>query len=362
MASTSAIKELADRQDKHLFPAISEGVGHLVTNIERLHEAASRLADADDHTRAAILGSVANEEAAKVLTLLDVVRCPLSRKEERRRTLSWWSSHVWKGLYAKVCDRGLDLRDFGDLQAFIERESAYSYLDGPTGADWIFPNSIPAEREGRMYVDFVCGVTQGRGESPWWSTPSTYEYYSPADCLYLVAGLAHVGVTSVEGLEAVAEVWRDFEPEARTSREELRSLIDKTLLEVEAKGITEVRATDISLIDSLRRWPFPLWPLAPPANTRAATRHPQPIRARVLLQRPGRLSQIAKAEQQRRRLFGQIGRCRMPGAIRGSSPQRVLDHPQFGLRRFRPNPPPQLLHVLHGQTAIVDPNRDRRTT
>jgi len=270
MTFPSAIKELAGRSDKQLLPAISEGVGHLVTNVEQLYESARRLADAEDHTSADILGSVANEEAAKVLILLDAVRCPLSRADERRRTLSWWSSHLWKGLYAKVCDRGLDHRDFGDVQAFIERESAYFYLDGPTGVDWIFPNSIPAEREGRMYVDFVRGVTQGKGESPWWSTPSDYDYYSPADCLYLVAALAHVGVTSAEGLKVVAEVWRDFEPQARTSREELRSLIDKTLLEVEARGITEAGAADTGVIETLRQWPFPLWPLAQPAQAGSA--------------------------------------------------------------------------------------------
>ena len=266
VTSTSAVKELAARSDKHLLLAIGEGIGHLVTNIERLHDAAIRLADVDDHTSAAILGSIANEEAAKVLILLDAVRCPPSRAEERRRTLSWWSEHLWKGLYAKVCDRGLDHRNFGELQAFIERESAYFYLDGPTGVDWIYRNSILAEREGRMYVDFVRGITPGKGESPWWSTPSTYRHYSPADCLYLVGALAHVGATSVEGLRAVAMVWRDFEPEARTSREELRSLIDKTLLELEARDLTKISDADAGVIATLRRWPFPLWSLAQPAQ------------------------------------------------------------------------------------------------
>lgn len=296
MTSTSAIKELAGRSDRYLLPAISEGVGHLITNIERLHDAAIRLADAADHTSAAILGSVANEEAAKVLILLDAVRCPLSRAEERRRTLSWWSSHLWKGLYAKVCDRGLDHRDFGELQTFIERESAYFYLDGPTGFDWVFPNSIPAEREGRMYVDFVRGVTRGKSESPWWSTPPTHEYYSPADCLYLVAALAHVGVTSIEGLKAVAEVWRDFEPEARTSREELQSLIDRTLLEVEARSVTEVGATDTGVIGTLRQWPFPLWPLAQP--TQAGSPRKQQLQD-IQRERENQLEVIRKTEQVR---------------------------------------------------------------
>ncbi len=116
MASTSAIKELAGSSDKDLFPLVSEGVEHIVTNIARLHDAASSLADAGDHASAAILGRIATEEAAKVLILLDAVRCPPSKKEERERTLACWNSHLWKGLYSEVCDEGLAHRDFSDVE------------------------------------------------------------------------------------------------------------------------------------------------------------------------------------------------------------------------------------------------------
>ena len=68
MASTSpsAIKDLADMSDERLLPEVSEGVEHLVANFIRLHDAASCLASAGDHMSAAILGSIAAEEASRV--------------------------------------------------------------------------------------------------------------------------------------------------------------------------------------------------------------------------------------------------------------------------------------------------------
>lgn len=272
MPGTSAIGELAELPDGELFPAISEGVSHLVTNLGRLHQAATGLAADGDHTSAAILGSIGTEEAAKALMLLDVVRCPPSRGVQRRRTLACWNSHLWKGLYARICDDLLAQGDFGDVQRFIERERSRFYLDGPTGADWVFPNEILSEREGRMYVDFVRDVTGADGGTPpWWSTPSPSERHSPASCLYLVDALVHVGATSVEGLEVVACVWRGFEPLPHTSREELSSLIGETVRELEAKGGAGASAADARLLDTVHQWPFPLWPLAQVAQDGSRT-------------------------------------------------------------------------------------------
>ena len=240
--------------------------------------------------------SSSSPEAAKVLILLDTVRCPPSKGEERWRTLARWNSHLWKGLYARMCDDGLAHSDFGDVQDFIERESAHFFLDGPTRADWVFPNGILAEREGRMYVDFVRDVTPAEDGAPqWWSTPSTYEYYSPAGCLYLVDVLAHLGAASVEVLEAVADVWRDFEPPPRTSREELRSLIGETLRELEARGVARVRAADARLIDTVHRWPFPLWSLAPAPQHGNQAQQLRDIRQ----ERDGRLQEIRARERVR---------------------------------------------------------------
>ena len=78
--------------------------------------------------------------------------------------------------------------------------------------------------------------------------------------------LAHLGVTSVEGLELVAETWRGFEPKPHTSREELHSLTGKMLLEMGARGIREPQAAERSWVNYLYQWPFPLWSLAQPGG------------------------------------------------------------------------------------------------
>ena len=49
-----------------------------------------------------MLRNLANEEAAKVLILLDVVRCPKSRSTDKSRTLSYFYNHLAKRIYAQV--------------------------------------------------------------------------------------------------------------------------------------------------------------------------------------------------------------------------------------------------------------------
>ena len=297
MPLTSAIKDLADRPDCDLFPLVSEGIGHITAHIERLHESAQYLADAGDHTSTAILETFAVEEAAKVLILLDLVRCPRSKGPERQRVLGRWHSHLWKGLYSEMCYLGMTHHHFSDVEEFIERESALFYLDGPIGVDWIFPNEILNRREGSMYVDYVRDVTQGKDELQWWSTPTAYEQKSSdSPCLHLVSALVQLGVTTVQGLEIVADVWRTFDPEPHTSMRERFSFTNKMLLEMQARGVTEVKKSDTSLVNHLSRWPFPLWSLDQPnQNARLGRRLLHDIRQ----ERKDRLKLIRKIERVR---------------------------------------------------------------
>ena len=99
MPYMSAIKTLANLSDVDLIKSISEGITHLRANVERLDRAAHSLSCADDPTTAAILGHFASEEAAKILLLLDVVRCPRDEQSSRSRMLKFYHDHIWKGVY-----------------------------------------------------------------------------------------------------------------------------------------------------------------------------------------------------------------------------------------------------------------------
>lgn len=138
MTQYSAISDLGNRDPDSFRRMVATGIEHLVANIQRFDIAARRAADDGDQSIASLPGSFANEEAAKVLILIDAVRCPPSKQEARSSTLKRWHSHKWKGIYVRACKwRPVDL---AELAGYIDEEMQPYYLDGPLDVDWIFPN------------------------------------------------------------------------------------------------------------------------------------------------------------------------------------------------------------------------------
>ena len=260
-----AIQDLARFSDERLFREISEGAEHLVENISRLDAAARTLSETDDRLTAAILGAFAAEESAKVLILLDVVRCPKNRSKEKTRTLSYFYNHVGKYIYAEAC-RWQPAR-FQDTIDYVESDREPYYLDGPCGSDWIFRNDIEQLREQRLYVDFVREIAED--SEPFWVAPSErfplYEHslfrYTTPPSVNLVATLHRAKVTKVPGLRVVAEIWRPFEPTPETSVDELISMNRRTLETFQNRGILDENRPQTEGYTYLDEWPFPLWSL-----------------------------------------------------------------------------------------------------
>ena len=87
--------------------------------------------------------------------------------------------------------------------------------------------------------------------------------------------LHRVGMTTPEGLAAVADVWRDFEPQPQTTRQELRERNYDSLVRVsEARPNREVDSEDARAI--CHHWPFPLWPLELKQLKEPAQKDPSP--------------------------------------------------------------------------------------
>ena len=78
-----SIADLLQLADDRLFEEISEGVAHIVENAENLDSIAVRLDELGELRGAGILRALAAEESAKILILLDVVRCPVGDRECR---------------------------------------------------------------------------------------------------------------------------------------------------------------------------------------------------------------------------------------------------------------------------------------
>ena len=256
-----SVGDLANFSDDRLFKEVSEGIPLIVENAVSLDETAHRLYRDKEFRASEIIGGFAKEEAAKVLILTDLVRCPRDW-EQRGEIARRFYGHVTKRIYSMSCSYPR-IASFRELCALVESESRPYYLDGPNWVDWIFPNSISAEREQTLYVDYVQDITDETGHC-YWSAPTVPPFgprrYESPDCVTLSRALSDAGANSPDGLAVIADIWRGFKPEPETDRGELRGLIAHTLERLKMCGLGAGDESASSLIVSC--WSFPLWPLA----------------------------------------------------------------------------------------------------
>ncbi len=247
-----AIRHLCQLGRGDFYSAIAEGIILVIESAVQLANAAESLVVAEHHRGAQILNSLCLEECSKVLILLDAVRCP---NAERSPTLANFYNHIAKGIYVEAFDWRSGT--FQEHEGYVNQARDSHYLDGPNGVEWIFPNKITQAREDNMYVNYV--RDDGSDESPYWTQPTNQEPtfgYSSSDLLLFVSSLSAAGLDSPEGIECVAEVWRNVDPrQPNMSVTELWTLNSETLSRVASRKKIEV---DKRLV---RLWPYPLWPL-----------------------------------------------------------------------------------------------------
>lgn len=238
---------------------MSEGLSLILENATRLHEASQVLASAKQAQGYEILTSLAEEEAAKFLILIDAVRCPKTFPE-RGRHLGYFHDHLARGIYARLADaRPIDL---AELQRYAESERETLYLDGPNDVDWIFRNRILAGREETMYVDYV--ETSERHK---WLAPRNDEFLviGPSSsiapfALTISNALYKTGMTSPNGLAVVAKIWRPVKVHSGLRWEEVEAKNRETLKELEHKRLPNPDYSNV-YGQVVQRWPFPLYTL-----------------------------------------------------------------------------------------------------
>ena len=255
-----AAKDLANFSDERFFQEISEGITEIVKNAADLDEAALCLCKAKKYRAAEILGGFAEEEAAKALILIDVVRCPRDQPEKRGETLQCFYDHLAKRIYSKMCS--YHINSFEEALQIIEIDRRPFYLDGLRDVDWIFFNSIQSERENLMYVDFVQDITEENGPHFWSCPPPSDSYllkYRTPASVNVARAICNVGAGTPKGLAIIADIWRKFEPTSGTSDECLKRLKVRTLERLHEEGLYSSNDSDEQFI--MARWPFPLWPV-----------------------------------------------------------------------------------------------------
>lgn len=256
-----AIKDLCQLGMPALIEQAATGIRHVLEVVDRLDGAAQELAEAGRHHAGGILSNLAAEEAAKVLILIDAVRCPGNKPTEKSRTLGYFYDHLAKGIYAEVCN--WKPVDFAEVARGVKLERVEHYLDGPNGVDWIFPNRIVQRRVDDLYVGYVRDDSEEAAQGAhYWTVPDNenlFGYSTPA-IVKLVRALRDVGATAPSGLNAISKLWSVVSVEPDMRIHDLEELNGQMLRVIEEHGaVTKTKCDACEVVQY--RWPFPLWPL-----------------------------------------------------------------------------------------------------
>ena len=120
-----AILNLGQLSDIALYESLSEGMPLIVDNATSLDEIARRLHSEGEFRASEVFCGFAKEEAAKILILIDYVRCPRSF-ERRAQVLKRFYGHVAKRIHAMACEFP-NIWSFDELSKFVESECSPYY-------------------------------------------------------------------------------------------------------------------------------------------------------------------------------------------------------------------------------------------
>jgi hypothetical protein len=248
------LRILANVPDKERFDIVAEGLPILMKSAEDLLLASEVL---DDHQRAAsILIGQATEELAKVLMLVDLVRCPAKLRASRVSFMvKWFYSHLARQLYVE--SQSWKPMHVDQLQEYMDDQRKSHYLDGPVG-EYIFPNSAVFLRESQLYADLMLYEDGTRT----WNEPSNEAkpFARNRPHVWTICNaLRDFGALSRKGLDIVSESWERIDFKGDQDWSAARGLT-QTMLEglQQAKLISEA-ATEEQLGPLYNHWQIPMY-------------------------------------------------------------------------------------------------------
>jgi AbiV family abortive infection protein len=256
---TQRLCELAD--DK-LFSTIAEGINLILENAQTYLRAAETLAQYSPGRAVEHLRLAAEEEAAKVLILLDAVRCPrvVEHDKNRARTFGYAKDHVARGVYAWYSSNRP--ATFKEARRIVHAACRDRYYDGPIGDEFECRNSIESLREESLYVDYV----EDEGRLHWISPSELCEigHVGYSMVLDLAQALTRLGCGTPDGIRIVADVWRPIVVSESTPADinwpNYGQHNIRTFESLENAGLTkEANETDMNVV--FDAWNYPLYSL-----------------------------------------------------------------------------------------------------
>ncbi|SCW92242.1 hypothetical protein [Ancylobacter rudongensis] len=204
-----------------------------------------------------VLEGFAEEEAAKGLILMDIVRCPSALMKDRLTPmLSWFYNHLARMIYANAASwKPVDTKQ---LQEYVDTARRTHYLEGNMG-EYILPNWEEYRRESQLYVD-IAAFENG---DPVWSAPVVHDGVSigdwPPPSLQLVEALHQLGLTTEAGLQATSETWGTVTFQDKEGFEDIRKILERLLARAIAESLPLETAEEKHVQTLYRLWQIPMY-------------------------------------------------------------------------------------------------------
>lgn len=235
---------------------IGEGLPVILASARGFWAAAERLSE---HPREAdVLTGFAEEEAAKILILMDVVRCPPALQDARLGTImNGFYSHLARLLYAKACH--WRPAHMGQLREYVDLHRKAHELEGFAG-EYIVPNGSVFTRESRLYAD----IEAYEDGTLHWSAPraSARLFVSSPAALQVAEALSVLGAFCPDGLRAAAELWGAVEfRETQSHHADSRPLIARFVERLVGEGLPDEAAAQEDVATLGSSWPMPMYHL-----------------------------------------------------------------------------------------------------
>ena len=240
----------ADRLD-----LIADGLPIILQSAEGFWAAATQLGGTRESQ---VLQGFCEEEAAKILILIDLVRCPPSRVAQTcGQVIRTYYSHLGRLIYADA--QGWKPVNVTELRSYVDKWRRAHGLEGYAG-EIIMPNWNRYARESAMYAD----IEIHENGAPIWNQPQVFGRGAFTDeplVLRLARALDAIGVLTRAGLQAVSDTWaaRSFTgiEGYDDNRQLLRSLVDR----LHAEGLVRSHATQDLIRPIWSYWQLPMYDL-----------------------------------------------------------------------------------------------------
>ncbi|MGM5049533.1 hypothetical protein AB8A20_11710 [Tardiphaga sp. 604_B6_N1_1] len=204
---------------------------------------------------AQVLTNFAKEEAAKILVLMDLVRCPKHRSDREGIVVGRFYGHLERLIYAQLAEWWS--MDIASLRKTVEPMRKGHYLEGNLGK-YILPNSVVYDRESKLYAD----VEAYEDGAALWSAPGGHRSPFPPrmpPVLEVAEAMSACGMFTVAGLTAVSEVWREVDFVDAQTLQMAEALTERLLERLMAEGLPAASATQEHVNALYRHWPMPMY-------------------------------------------------------------------------------------------------------